>query len=134
MRKLQKNDFDANSLLSVSLSEDIKNSSWRALHLGQPGLGLNKEYFDQVKSTFSTLLVLSVLYPQNSIPLYLPDIPTQPNPLIAPWCYIDLRSRFFAQGLQSTPVQAYMTYIKVGELLEMEKFLGVMRTTRRETR
>ena len=54
MRELQKNDFDANSLLSVSLYQDIKNSSWRALHLGQPDLGLKKEYFDQVKSTFLT--------------------------------------------------------------------------------
>ena len=48
MRDLQRNDFDGNSLLVLSVSQDVKNSSWRALHLGQPGLGMEKEYFDQV--------------------------------------------------------------------------------------
>ena len=48
MRDLQRNDFDGNSLLVLSVSQDVKNSSWRALHLGQPGLGMEKEYLDQV--------------------------------------------------------------------------------------
>jgi len=47
VRELQKNDFDGNGLVQLSVSQDVKNSSWRALHLGQPGLGMEKEYFDQ---------------------------------------------------------------------------------------
>ena len=58
MRELQKNDLDWGttqwgttqwgSLLSVSVEVDAKNSSWRALTLAQPELGLDKKYLDQV--------------------------------------------------------------------------------------
>ena len=97
MRELQKNDFDGNGLVQLSVSQDVKNSSWRALHLGQPGLGMEKEYFDQVGKHLETSPTL-------------------------PWTdrIIGVRSSipYHSQGLQSKPVQAYMAFIKVEELLK----------------
>ena len=50
VRKLQKNfAFTPDSLLSMTVGVDNKNTSRRVLHLGQPGLGLQKEYFDNVR-------------------------------------------------------------------------------------
>ena len=50
VRKLQKNfAFTPDSLLSMTVGVDNKNTSRRVLHLGQPGLGLQKEYFDKVR-------------------------------------------------------------------------------------